>query len=168
MPVLDQIFLTAALTISGSVIVFVIGKLIEVTIIHPIQKFNEEKQNALDRVDYHCNTLTNYFSENPNEHELLMIKEIKRDLRASATKLNSKYAMIPCKRFFSWLRLIPTAERVGIAYSGLIYLHNSILYENSRERILNRIEMNDRQIDRVKCSLTNQPIPATLKPKTNN
>lgn len=161
----EQIFFTAIATLTGGIILFVLGELLRVTIIIPIQKLKEQIQSALDRVDYHCNILTNFFPEEPSPEQINNIREIKRDLRTTATKLNSKYAVIPYKDFLAKLKIIPTSERIGVAYKGLIFLHNSILYNDPGEIVTNRIDINNTEIDRVKCALTNQDIPPIPKIK---
>lgn len=72
--------------------------------------------------------------------------------------------MIPFKKFFAILKLIPQKDSVDIAYGSLIFLHNSILYEGRREYVTNNIEINQNNIDRIHAALTNDTIPPSVKP----
>ena len=94
-----------------------------------------------------------------------MIKSITQDLRKAATDLQSKYALVYMKRLLVLLKILPSQERIEIAFTGLIYLHNSILYEGRRDYITNLIEMNDNEIERVKAALTGEAVPKRLKPE---
>lgn len=161
----EKIILTAAVTLIGGMVLFIISEYIRVFILVPVQKLNEQIQIAIGKVDFHCNMLTNYFPKEPSEEERKTIHEIKKDLRSAATQLNSKYSVISWKKHLIRLKLIPSAENIDIAYSGLIYLHNSILYSGRRDFVINEIEMNDNQIDRIQAALKNQPIPKRIAPK---
>ena len=158
----ENIIYTACATILGGVILLAITELVKVIIISPVQKTKEQIQVVLSRVDFYCNSLTNFFSAEPDEEEKVLIGSIKKDLRMAATDLRSKYTMVPFKKFLSWMRFLPSQDRVDIAFSSLIYLHNSILYEGRREYIINLIEMNDNRIEVIHAALTGGNVPVVL------
>lgn len=162
---IEKIILTACATLIGGVILLILAELLKSFIMSPIQKLKEQAQIVLSKIDFHSNMLTNFFSATPSKDELSNIRTIRRDLREAATELKSKYKMIPFKRFMHFLRFIPSNERIDVAYRGLIYLHNSILYKGDRDYIVNLIDMNHNQIERIRAALTNTQIPEQLKPK---
>lgn len=161
----EKIIYTSCATLIGGVILLILTKLVDSFITSPTQKLKEQVQVAMSKVDFHCNMLTNYFSATPSEDELIIIRMIKKDLREAATDLKSKYTMIPFKSFLSILKLVPSANEIDVAYRGLIYLHNSILYEGRRDFVTNEIDMNQNQIDRIHAALTRSKIPHNVKPK---
>lgn len=162
---MENIFFTACATLTGGVVLLVLTELLKVLVIAPAQKTREQIQVVLSRVDFYSNKLTNFFSAEPNEHEIDVIKSITKDLREAATDLKSNYTLVPMKKFLSLIKVLPNRERIEVAFTGLIYLHNSILYEGRRDYIVNLIEMNGNQIDRIHAALTNKNIPERLKPE---
>lgn len=160
----EKIIWTSVLTLAGGVVLFVLSELLKILVITPIHKLREQIQEALAKLDFHCNMLTNYFSSEPSETEKLTIRKIKKDLRFSATQLKSKYSVIPCKKLFARIGLIPSAENINIAYHGLIYLHNSILYEGQRSYVVNEIELNNNEIERIKAALSGLKVPDHISP----
>lgn len=160
----ESIILTACITLVGGVILLVIGELLKILVIIPIQKTREHIQIALSRVIFYSNRLTNYFPAKPSRREMDIIDSVTDDLRKTATNLMSNYTLVPMKRALSWIRVIPSQERIETAYQGLIYLHNSILFEGKRDYIENLIEINGNEIDRIQSALTNKKIPTRLKP----
>ena len=161
----EKIILTACATLAGGVILLVLTELVKSFIMSPVQDLKKQVQVVLSKVDFHCNMLTNYFSAKPSDDELVNIRTIKKDLREAATDLKSKYTMIPYKKILSDLRFIPSLEEIDVAYGGLIYLHNSILYEGRRDFVINTIEMNHNRIDRIHGALTHSEIPPIVNPK---
>jgi hypothetical protein len=159
---LESILLTACVTLIGGVILLVVAELLKVLVILPAQKTREHIQVVLSRVDFYSNKLTNFFSAEPTEHEIDVIKSITKDLREAATDLRSNYTLVPMKKFLSLIKVLPSPERISVAFTGLIYLHNSILYEDRRDYIINLIEMNDNQINRIHAALTGKNIPKKL------
>lgn len=161
----EKILFTACATLIGGVVLLVMTELLKVLVISPAQKTREQIQVVLSRVDFYSNKLTNFFSAEPTEHEADVIKSITKDLREAATDLKSNYTLVPMKNFLSLIKVLPNQERIDTAFTGLIYLHNSILYEGSRDYILNPIEMNSNQIDIIHAALTGKNIPKKLQPK---
>ena len=80
-----QIFLTAALTILGGIVLFIFGEFAKVLIVQPLQKYTEQVQLIRDRLDFYANRVTNYFSEEPNDEEWKLIQQINADFRSVAT-----------------------------------------------------------------------------------
>lgn len=158
----EKIILTACTTLAGGVILLVLTELVKSFIMSPVQDLKKQVQIVLSKVDFHCNMLTNYFSAKPSDDELVNIRTIKKDLREAATDLKSKYTMVPYKNLLSVLGFVPRPGEIDVAYGGLIYLHNSILYEGRREYIVNLIEMNDNRIDRIHAALTGKTLPKEL------
>ena len=161
----EKIFFTACATLIGGVVLLVMTELLKVLVIAPAQKTREQIQIVLSRVDFYSNKLTNFFSAEPTEHEIDVIKSITKDLREAATDLKSNYTLAPMKKFLSLIKVLPNQERIDVAFTGLIYLHNSILYEGKRDYIVNLIEMNDNQINRIHAALTDKNVPERLKPE---
>ena len=126
---LETIVLTAGLTLIGGVVILILGELFKTLVIIPLQKYREQVQVVLDRVDFYSNYLTNYFSAKPTAREQEVIDNIRADLRSGATQLSSKYASIALGRLLVHLRLLRPKAKIQTAYGSLMYLHNSILYE---------------------------------------
>lgn len=162
------IVITAAATLIGGMVLFIASEFVRVTIIIPSQNLRDQIQFALSRIDFHSNMLTNFFPAEPTEEEWRTILEIKKDLRTAATELKSKYAVIGWKPFLSLLSFIPKRGNIQIAYQGLIYLHNSILYSGRRDIVINEIEMNHNQIERVQAALQGAKVPAIVSPRENS
>lgn len=161
----ENIIFTACATLVGGIILLVIAEFLKVLVILPAQNTREQIQVVLSRVDFHSNKLTNFFSAEPTDHEIDVIKSITRDLREAATDLRSNYTRVAMKKFLSSMKILPSQERIDIAFTGLFYLYNSILYEGRRDYIINLIEMNHNQIDRINAALTDKNIPKELKPE---
>lgn len=162
---MENIILTACATLIGGVILLIVSELFKVLVIVPAQKTREQIQVVLSQVVFYSNKLTNFFSAKPTEHEIDMIKSITQDLRKAATDLQSKYTLVYMKKLLVRLKILSSQERIEIAFTGLIYLHNSILYEGRRDYITNLIEMNDNEIERIQAALTGEVVPERLKPK---
>lgn len=165
---IEIIIYTACATLIGGVILLVITELIKVVIVLPVQKTKERMQVALSRVDFHCNLLTNFFSANPDDDERSRIRLIQKELREAATDLNAQYTLVPMKKVLATLGILPDQKRINTAFEGLMYLHNSILYEGRREYITNLIEMNDNRIERIKAALTGKSVPAEVRPNESS
>ena len=162
---LEKILFTACATLIGGVVLLVMTELLKVLVITPAQKTREQIQAVLSRIDFYANKLTNFFSAEPTEYEIEVINSITKDLREAATNLKSNYTLVPMKKFLSLIKVLPNEERIEVAFTSLIYLHNSILYEGRRDYIVNLIEMNDNQIDRIHAALTEKAIPEKLRPE---
>ena len=104
---LMQIFLTAALTLLGGTLLFIVGEFTKVLVVIPLQKYKEHVQTTLDRVDFYANRITNFFPEKPSDEEWDLIGQISTDLRSAATQLRSKYVVISMRGLLIKMKLIP-------------------------------------------------------------
>ena len=91
---IENIILTVSTTLGGGVFLLVVSELFKVLVIVPTQKTREQIQVVLSQVDFYSNRLTNFFSAEPTEHEIDIIKSITQDLRKAATDLQSKYDIV--------------------------------------------------------------------------
>lgn len=149
----EKIVLTAAVTLLGGTTLLVTGEFLKALVIVPLQKYKEQVQLTLDRLDYYANRLTNHFNANPNKEEQELIATIKADLRSAATQLSSKYVSISWRKLLIFLKVIPTGKNIEKAYSGLMFLHNSILYKDQVDEH-NNTRINAQKITEVKAALT--------------
>lgn len=162
---IEKIILTACATLIGGVLLLIVSELFKVLVIVPAQKTREQIQVVLSQAVFYSNRLTNFFSAEPTKHEIDIIKSITQDLRKAATDLQSKYELVYMKKPLVLFKVLPSQERIKDACDGLIYLQNSILYEGRRDYIVNLIDMNNREIERVRAALTGKTIPERLKPE---
>lgn len=162
---IENIVFTACLTLIGGVILLILSELIKITLIYPVHKTREQIQVVMSKVDFYSNRLTNFFPAKPSEFEENIINSIRNDLRESATELRARYTMVPLKRCIAMVRLLPSEDRIETASRSLIFLHNSILYEDRRKHVLNEIEINHNKIDTIHAALTGEPIPEEIDPK---
>ncbi|TWP07756.1 hypothetical protein EUA76_02580, partial [TM7 phylum sp. oral taxon 350] len=149
---IENIILTACATLIGGILLLIVSELFKVLVIVPVQKTREQIQVVLSQIDFYSNRLTNFFSAEPTEHDIDIIKSITQDLRKVATDLQSKYELVYMKKPLVLLKVLPSQERIDIAFTGLMFLHSSILYEGWRDYIVNLIEMNENRIERVKAA----------------
>lgn len=126
---LFKISLTAALTLLGGVILFAFGEFVKVLIITPLQKFKEQVQLTLDRIDFYANQITNFFPAKPSKHEQEHMQKISADFRSAATQLRSKYAVIGLKEFLVNLGTIPSINEIDEVYGSLMLLSNNLPIE---------------------------------------
>lgn len=121
-----QILLTAAATLIGGALLLLFGEFMKILVIIPLKNYRDHVQLILDRLDYHANFITNFFSENPSAEELEHKRSIIKDFRSAATKLNSAYAGISMRKYLVKLRLLPKPENVREAYGRLIFISNNM------------------------------------------
>lgn len=150
-----QIILTAALTLLGGTLLFIFGEFAKVLIVTPLQKFKEQVQLTLDRVDFYANRVTNFFSAEPTDEEWELIRQISADFRSAATQLRSKYAGISSRKLLIWLHIIPSTQKMEEAYGSLMLLSNNIPRAG---RDINRehdpIMLNHDEMEKVRNALT--------------
>jgi hypothetical protein len=150
----EKIVLTAALTLLGGMILFILSEFTRVLIVVPLQKYKEHVQVVFDRMDFYSNRLTNFFSANPEEEELQLIRQISSELRSAATQLSSKYAIISWRPLLIQLHIVPSAEELQKAYGGLVFLSNNLPREGRPSNdAIDPIMMNHDRIDEVKAAL---------------
>ena len=95
----EKILFTACATLIGGSVLLVMTELLKALVIAPVQKTREQIQVVLSRVDFYSHKLTNFFSTEPTEHEIDVIKSITKDLREAATDLKSNFTLVPMKIF---------------------------------------------------------------------
>lgn len=150
-----QIFLTAALTLLGGTVLFIFGEFARVLAVVPLQKYKEQVQVIRDRLDFYANRVTNFFSEEPDDDEWALIRQISDDFRSGATQLSSKYAGISLRKLFIRMKIIPTVDKLDEAYKSLIFLSNNIPRHGRRDADAehNPIMMNHGAIEKAKAAL---------------
>jgi len=152
---LENIVLTAALTLFGGMILFILSEFVRVLIVVPLQRYKEHVQVVFDRVDFYSNRLTNFFSADPGEEELQLMRQISSELRSAATQLNSKYATISWRSLLIKLHIVPSAEELQKAYGGLVFLSNNLPREGRTSNdAIDPIMKNNDRIDEIKLALT--------------
>lgn len=152
---MEKIVLTAALTLLGGMILFILSEFARVLIVVPLQKYKEHVQVVFDRVDFYANRLTNFFSADPGNEELQLIQQISSELRSAATQLNSKYATISWRPLLIKLHIVPSAEDLEKAYGGLVFLSNNLPREGRASNdAIDPIMNNNKRIDEIKSALS--------------
>lgn len=150
-----QIVLTAALTLLGGTMLFIFGEFAKVLVVIPLQKFKEQVQLTLDRLDFYANRITNYFSEEPSEEEWELIWQIGADFRSAATQLRSKYAVISLRKLLIMLHVIPSTKNMEEAYGSLMLLSNNIPRAGrDMNREIDPIMRNHDAMEKTKNALT--------------
>lgn len=150
-----QIILTAALTLLGGTLLFIFGEFAKVLVVMPLQKFKEQVQLTLDRIDFYANRVTNFFSEEPTDEEWELIRQISADFRSAATQLRSKYAGIGARKILIWLHMIPSTGKMEEAYGSLMLLSNNIPRAGrDTNREIDPIMLNHDEMEKVKAALT--------------
>ena len=98
MDALTQILLTSAVTLISGLVLLIISEFIRLLIVVPLKKYRDHVEFVLDRIDFHSNYVTNFFSEDPNDEEKELMRQISKDFRKAATLLNTLYASISMKK----------------------------------------------------------------------
>ena len=133
-------FLTAILTISGGIIIFVGGQIINRFMIDPIVSLKEE----IGKVAY-CLVYYKDICENPNDLNKPLIEEASKEIRVCASNLSAKSNAV--WEFLLKLMSFPKKEDIGNASNNLLFLANCLStgdsnYNSSRiERIQNCLKI---------------------------
>lgn len=127
MNAIQQAILTSALTVVGAVILFTFSEFSRGLFIQPILRLRELLGDIVDKVIYFAADLTS-----GTQVTLERKKEISETLRALATQLRAKEQMLPIYRFWSFLRLAPSASAIDSCAKNLIGLSNSFHPEKNR------------------------------------
>lgn len=106
-----------------------------------------------DRLDFYVNYLTNFFSENPSDDELELMKRIRKDLRSAATQLNAIYASISLKKLFIKFHLVPSRIDIDKIYRNLILLSNNLPIASRVVKGHDPIMVNNDAVDKIKAIL---------------
>jgi hypothetical protein len=118
---LEKIFFTSALTIFGSVLVYVIGQLISKFLIDPIHAQKKLIAEIGDSIIFYGNLYAT-----PGKMPKEKMDEASYKLRQQAALLQSKTHLIPYQTSLSRLRIIASKSAIEKASSLLIRLSNSI------------------------------------------
>jgi len=124
---LFEIFLTAALTIIGGVIIFVTGQLILRFIVEPIQDLNRLRGEIAYSLIFYSNVYMNVpppytdLSEDNKSRD-----EVQKIFRQLASQLCPKINIIPWSTAWGMLQIVPKFQNVTLATTELIGLSNSI------------------------------------------
>jgi hypothetical protein len=121
-----QVIFTAAATLIGGVLLLLFGEFMKILVIIPLKSYKDHVQLILDRLDYHANFITNYFSENPSDEELAHKRSIIKDFRSAATKLSSTYAGISLRRWLVKVKLLPDLDVIEEIHKNLIFISNNM------------------------------------------
>jgi len=150
---IEQAAWTAAFTLLVGTLLFIFGEFAKVLIVVPLQKYKEQVQATLDRVEFYSNQLTNYFSDKPDKQELERMRQISTDIRSAETQLKSKYIVISFKRLLAIMRLIPTKKQLDDACSCLSFLSANLPQAGrarNRDHKYDQIELNGERIEEIK------------------
>jgi|WetSurMetagenome_2_1015567.scaffolds.fasta_scaffold377255_1 hypothetical protein len=123
---IDKILLTSALTILGSVIVFVIGQLLSRAIIEPIHDIKKTIGELDFVLIFHAPAIHTPIGKKENEDKA------QEALRKIASDLRSKLRVIPVYGFWAVLSCctLPRRQDVLAAATHLIGLSNSVHKED--------------------------------------
>ena len=130
---LEKIFLTSALTIFGSITVYVIGQIISKFVIEPIHEQKKLIGEIADSLIFYA-----YVYANPGLAERNLMDEASNKFRQQATLLQSKTHLIPLYSFFSCLGVVVNRSNIEKAASNLIGLSNSVYRVSSIDDIAGR------------------------------
>ena len=147
------IVLTAAATLIGGVLLLIFTESIRLFVIQPLKAYRDHVELILDRLDYHANYMTNFFSEKPDDEERGKIREIQGDLRSAATQLNAKYASISMKWLLIRLGWIPDKNDIAEMHGKLIFLSNNFPKVSRTDDKRDPIMKNDEAIEAIKSKL---------------
>ncbi len=126
MPEWLQILMTAAVTLLGGIVLLVTSEFIKLLVITPLKQYRDHVQFILDRLDFHAGYVTNFFSEEPSEEERELMRQISKDFRTAATKLNAVYAGVTLKKTLEKWKLLPKRDDINNAYGKLLLLSNNL------------------------------------------
>jgi hypothetical protein len=116
-----KIVLTAAFTVVGGVIIYVLGHLLEVIFIEPIQRFRSLTGEIADSLVYYSNIYSN-----AGTVEREKMDEASEVYRHEASRLRAEKYAIPCYDFWAFLHFTRTTKEVEEASQKLIYLSNAV------------------------------------------
>lgn len=147
------IVLTAAVTLIGGVLLLIFTESVRLFVIQPLKAYRDHVELILDRLDFHANYMTNFFSETPDKEEREKIQEIQKDFRSAATQLNAKYASISMKWLLVKLGWIPSKKDKEEIHGKLIFLSNNFPKASRTRDTNDPIANNDRAIEFIKSKL---------------
>ncbi len=148
-----KILLTASATLIGGVILFILGEFVRTLVIIPLQKYKEHVEIVLDRLDYYANYYTRVHGKGLGDEQLAEMTSYKSHMRSAASQLQAKYALISSKWLLVKLKIVPPAVNINQAHGALIYLSNSILFEDEVDPHQSASN-NSNKADEVRSALT--------------
>jgi len=112
---------TAALTVLGGVLVYVLGHMLEKFVLEPVL----EQRRLIGQI---ASSLVFYANEysNPGKGRPEAMAEARDAFRDQASELRASAYTVPCYGIFAWLRRVPALRAVIQASHDLIGLSNSI------------------------------------------
>jgi len=114
-------FLTAAITIFGGFVVFVLGQIVIKFFIEPIHKQSETIGDIAHYLIFYANQ---YSNPGTGKHE--DIEETSRVLRKQAGELIARTHVIKIYTLFEFCKLVPKRSAIWKAHSNLIGLSNIV------------------------------------------
>lgn len=124
---LTKVFLTAAITIIGSIIIVVIGQIIIKFVIEPIHEQKKHIAEINNVLIFYANQFGLYSGKNDQGDKVV------DDVRNLSTKLRATTHLIPMYRLLSCLKIVKRKESIDKACSALIGLSNSVYKNGNHE-----------------------------------
>jgi len=124
---LFKIFLTSGLTITGGVLIFVLGQMILKFVIEPIHEFNKLKGEIAYSLVFYANVYMNVplsytdLSEDRQDRD-----KAQQVFRGLASQLCPRARIIPWLKIWESLKFVPKYKNIIEATKDLIGLSNSI------------------------------------------
>jgi len=93
---LSQIFLTASLTIVGGVIIYVLGEVIRIVFINPLQEFNGVIARIDNKLKFYSNVITSPFNrEDLRDRDVLdRVRYISKTIRSLSCELEVSFRQL--------------------------------------------------------------------------
>lgn len=110
------------------IIIAVISYFAKNFILQPLFEFRKVKGKIHNRLKYHSNIITN------GEFPLTITKPIREELRQLSCDIEEAYYSIPFARYFPTFFVIPTEHDLNLIANNLIFLSNSVGYDNNVEK----------------------------------
>ena len=117
---MNQVIPTTVFTIIGGVSIFVLGQIFLKAFMEPILKLRPFKGTIVDSLVYYCNVYSNPGLNKEDD------QKASKNLRKLASELMSKTTVIPCYRFWSFLRVVPRFSDIRGTHRNLIGLSNGV------------------------------------------
>lgn len=137
---LEQIFLTSGLTIIGGVIIFVAGQLINELWIKPYIKYKKIIGEIDEELIFSSDIYTNPGHIKDNKLKLKLYRIASRRLRRLASKFAACYRSLGLIKCLIKMKKVVNEENKDIIEGDLIFLSNSLFYENSLDHNLDKSE----------------------------
>ncbi|MDF1545590.1 MAG: hypothetical protein P1R58_10865 [bacterium] len=121
-----DIVYTAIATITGGVLIYVIGRIVEKIHLEPVHEFRK----ARGRIAIDLRLLANIYA-NPGSGHLEIRENAEKILRRDSADLWGNYYSVPIRNFWILLQLIPSKLNLDGAAKNLVFLSNSIRTGNA-------------------------------------